>query len=102
MLPPCLPSHLIVIDYSADTFPLGEPEVSGQQSVGVLHLDQVVSLENLLSDLLLIGLRLLEGSHLIMAEVVAGHPELRRVSILPSFSFCRFLASSRALLSSSL
>jgi hypothetical protein len=39
---PCI--YLIVIDYSADTFPLGEPEVSGQQSVGVLHLDQVVSL----------------------------------------------------------
>jgi hypothetical protein len=36
--------YLIVVDYSADTFPLGKPEVSGQQSVGVLHLDQVVSL----------------------------------------------------------
>jgi hypothetical protein len=36
--------YLIVVDYSADTFPFGEAEVSGQQGVGVLHLDQVVSL----------------------------------------------------------
>jgi hypothetical protein len=36
--------YLIIVDYSAHAFPLGKPEVSGQQGVGVLHLDQVVSL----------------------------------------------------------
>jgi hypothetical protein len=41
--------------------------------------DILLYLEDLLSDLLLLGLGLLEGSHLVIVKVVAGHPQLRRV-----------------------